>query len=231
MKYLACSFLIIVFIDLCFIVGVAFVTEKETSIAPNKMKFNDVFNFTPEENIHDYCLLNWAWSDKNSLNCAELPQEVLDADLIRLSKTENIIINFLKTRFNSIIQIKTYDIADLELEKFVNTVSVVEICNSFYVLVGFTERINDNWELTSAVYKSKDDLSILYNYETFKSHYYDYEFYPIELSPLFATPFDRILNKLFLIGETFVVYRVFLKRKNKKIKNKNQSGDNSVIES
>lgn len=218
-KFLVVSFLLTILLNSLFIVVVAFKTEEETNTLPNKLVFNDIFNYNSENNIEDYYLLNWAYGKEGCLSCSELPKQVVGSNLTRLTRTENIIINFLQSKNNSLIQIKpyklipfnTYDI-DTKNNSFVNSVKVVDIFNSFYVIIGFTEYIDSEVKLTSAVYKSEDDLSDLYEFETEKEHYYFYEFYPNELAPLFSSTFDKILNVLFVIGEVAVVYFVLVRR-------------------
>ena len=213
-KLLVIAFAIVLVLNTIFVVATAFVFEKEVTSSPNKMEFSNIFNYNSDENIDDYYLLNWAYSKDDCVSCSELPQEVIKANLTRLTRTENILINFLQTKNNSIVQIKPYNV-DTNHEAFVNCVEVIEIGDSFYVIIGFSEYIDDSWELTSAVYKSEDDLSELYEYETDKSRYYFYEFYPNKLAPLFSSTFAKILNVLFVIGEVALVYIVFYKIKKK----------------
>ena len=220
LKFVVLAFLVTILINFFFIVSVAFFTEEETNSLPNKLVFNDIFNYNPENNIEDYYLLNWAYSKEGCLSCSELPKRVVGANLTRLTRTENIMINFLQSKNNSIIQIKPYKLIsfnpydiDTKNKSFVNSVKVVDLFNSFYVIIGFTEYIDSELKLTSAVYKSEDDLSDLYKFETDKERYYFYEFYPNELAPLFSSAFDKILNVLFVIGEVAVVYLVLIRRK------------------
>ena len=231
-KFIACASLLTILLNSFFIVVVAFKTEEETNILPNKLVFKDIFNYNSENNIEDYYLLNWAYSKEGCLSCSELPKQVVGSNLTRLTRTENIIINFLQSKNNSLIQIKPYKLIpfdpydiDTKNKSFVNSVKVVDIFNSFYVIIGFTEYIDSELKLTSAVYKSEDDLSDLYEFETEKAHYYFYEFYPNELAPLFSSTFDKILNVLFVIAEITVIYFILVKRR--KRADSNQSGDGS----
>ena len=99
------------------------------------------------------------------------------------------------------------------------------------MIIGFTEYIDSELKLTSAVYKSEDDLSDLYEFETEKSRYYFYEFYPSELAPLFSSTFDKILNVLFVIGEVSLVYFILTRRNKKMTKDQSErddTGDSSL---
>ena len=210
-KLLVVAFAIVLVLNTAFIVATAFVFEKEAK-HQNFTQLEDILkNENKNLSYEDFLLMNWAASRDGAKSATELPESIKNAEFIRCNRVESVLIQLLQTKNNSIVHLFPSEGLNDNNVGGANSARILKIGTTHYLVVCVTE----NKDLPTAVYKSEDDLSTLYEFETDKSHYSFYEFYPSVLAPLFATTFDKILNVLFVIGETTVVYLVLTKKKKK----------------
>lgn len=212
------------------IVLVAFTFEKEAKLN-NYTQLEDILK-SDNKNLSydDFVLLNWAYSREDAMSSIVLPKSVKNTEFIRCNRVESVFVQLLQTKNNSIVQLFPSEGLNDNNVGGANSASVLKIGDIYYLVVCVTE----NKDLPTAVYKTKDDLSSLYELETDKSRYSSYEFYPFSLAPLFSTTFDKVLNVLFVIGEVAVVYLVLVWRHRRRDKDKtgeDKTGDGSMIES
>ena len=210
-KLLVVAFAIVLVLNTAFIVATAFVFEKEAK-HKNFTQLEDILkNENKNLSYEDFLLLNWAGSRDDAKAASKLPESVKNAEFKRCDRVESVFVQLLQTKNNSIVQLFPAEMLNDNNVGGANPTSFLKIWGSYYLVVCVTE----NNDLATAVYKTEDDLSGLYEFETDKACYSFYEFYPACLAPLFATTFDKILNLLFVIGEVAVVYVVLNKRKKK----------------
>ena len=210
-KLLVVAFAIVLVLNTAFIVATAFVFEKEAK-HKNFTQLEDILkNENKNLSYEDFLLLNWAGSRDDAKAASKLPESVKNAEFKRCDRVESVFVQLLQTKNNSIVQLFPAEMLNDNNVGGANPTSFLNIWGSYYLVVCVTE----NNDLATAVYKTEDDLSGLYEFETDKACYSFYEFYPACLAPLFATTFDKILNLLFVIGEVAVVYVVLNKRKKK----------------
>ena len=215
-KLLIIAFATVLILNTLFIVATAFIFEKEAK-HKNFTQLEDILkNENKNLSYEDFLLLNWAYSRDGAKSAAELPESVRNAEFSRCNRVESVLVQLLQTKNNSIVHFFSTEMLNDNNVEGANSASILKIGNTYYLVVCVTE----NKDLPTAVYKSEEDLSDLYEFETDKSTYSSYEFYPACLAPLFATTFDKILNVLFVIGEVALVYTVFYKIK-KKVKKHN----------
>lgn len=210
-KILVVSAVVVLMFNSIFIVAVAFIFEKEAEIN-NYTQLEEILkNDNKNLSYEDFVLLNWAYSTDGAKSATKLPEIVKNAEYIRCSRVESVVVQLLQTKNNSIIQLFPKSvIKDINIGS-TNSASFVRICGVYYLIVGVTEKK----DLFSAVYKTKNDLSGLYDFETDKNRYSSYEFYPFSLAPLFYSTFDKILNVFFVFGEIAVTYFVLVKKARK----------------
>ena len=210
-KLLVIAFAIVLILNTLFIVATAFIFEKEAK-HKNFTQLEDILkNENKNLSYEDFLLLNWAGSRDDAKAASKLPESVKNAEFKRCDRVESVFVQLLQTKNNSIVQLFPAEMLNDNNVGGANPTSFLKIWGSYYLVVCVTE----NNDLATAVYKTEDDLSGLYEFETDKACYSFYEFYPACLAPLFATTFDKILNLLFVIGEVAVVYVVLNKRKKK----------------
>lgn len=210
-KLLIIAFAIVLILNTLFIVATAFIFEKEAK-HKNFTQLEDILkNENKNLSYEDFLLLNWAGSRDDAKAASKLPESVKNAEFKRCDRVESVFVQLLQTKNNSIVQLFPAEMLNDNNVGGANPTSFLKIWGSYYLVVCVTE----NNDLATAVYKTEDDLSGLYEFETDKACYSFYEFYPACLAPLFATTFDKILNLLFVIGEVAVVYVVLNKRKKK----------------
>lgn len=210
-KLLVVALAIVFVLNTVFIVATAFVFEKEAEYK-NITQLEDILkNDNPNLSYEDFLLMNWAGNRDGAKSATELPGNVKNAKFTRCNRVESVFVQLLQTKSNSIVQFFPTEMLNDNNAGGANPTSFLKIGRVYYLVVCVTE----NEELATAVYKSMDDLSSLYEFETDKTYYSFYEFYPSILAPLFATTFDKILNVLFVIGQITVVYIVFAKCKKK----------------
>lgn len=211
LKSLIVAVAIVLLFNSVFIVAVSFIFEKEAENREFTYLEEILKNDNPNLSYEDFLLMNWAASRDGAKSATELPENVKNAELTRCNRVESVLVQLLQTKNNSVVQFFPTEMLNDNNAGGAKPTSFLKIGRVYYLVVCVAE----NDELATAVYKSEDDLSTLYEFETDKSHYSFYEFYPSVLAPLFATTFDKILNVLFVIGETTVVYLVLTKRKKK----------------
>lgn len=210
-KLLVVAFAIVFVLNTAFIVATAFIFEKEAEYK-NITQLEDILKNDNEKlSYEDFLLMNWSASRDGAKSASALPENVKNAEFTRCERVESVLVQLLQTKSNSIVQFFPTEMLNDNNAGGANPTSFLKIGRVYYLVVCVTE----NEELATAVYKTKEDLSVLYEFETNKTHYSFYEFYPSILAPLFATTFDKILNVLFVIGETAVVYLVLTKIKKK----------------
>lgn len=210
-KLLIIAFAIVLILNTLFIVATAFIFEKEAK-HKNFTQLEDILkNENKNLSYEDFLLLNWAGSRDDAKAASKLPESVKNAEFKRCDRVESVFVQLLQTKNNSIVQLFPAEMLNDNNVGGANPTSFLKIWGSYYLVVCVTE----NNDLATAVYKTEDDLSGLYEFETDKACYSFYEFYPACLAPLFATTFDKILNLLFVIGEVAVVSVVLNKRKKK----------------
>ena len=210
-KLLVIAFAIVLILNTLFIVATAFIFEKDAK-HKNFTQLEDILkNENKNLSYEDFLLLNWAGSRDDAKAASKLPESVKNAEFKRCDRVESVFVQLLQTKNNSIVQLFPAEMLNDNNVGGANPTSFLKIWGSYYLVVCVTE----NNDLATAVYKTEDDLSGLYEFETDKACYSFYEFYPACLAPLFATTFDKILNLLFVIGEVAVVYVVLNKRKKK----------------
>lgn len=208
-KLLVISAIIVLIFNSIFIVVIAFVFEKDAKFN-NYTQLEDVLkNDNKNLSYKDFVLLNWAYSRENSKSSIVLPKSVKNAEFIRCNRVESVFVQLFQTKSNSIVQLFPSEGLNKNNLGGANSASILELGNTYYLVVCVTE----NKDLSTAVYKSNADLSSLYEFETDKSRYASYEFYPFSLAPLFSSTFDKILNVLFVIGEITVIYFILVKRR------------------
>ncbi len=211
LKLLVVAFVVVLIFNSIFIVAVSFIFEKEAEYRGFTQLEDILKNENKNLSYEDFLLLNWAGSRDDAKAASKLPESVKNAEFKRCDRVESVFVQLLQTKNNSIVQLFPAEMLNDNNVGGANPTSFLEIWGSYYLVVCVTE----NNDLATAVYKTEDDLSGLYEFETDKACYSFYEFYPACLAPLFATTFDKILNVLFVIAQMTVVYIVLVKRKKK----------------
>lgn len=208
-KLLVIAFAIVLVLNTIFIVATAFIFEKEAKYQ-NFTQLEDILR-NDNENLtyEDFLLLNWAYSSDGARSSTEIPENVKNAVFVRCNRVEAVFVQLLQTKSNSIVQLFPSEGLNDDNVGGANSASILRIFDTYFLVVCVTE----NRDLSTAVYKSDEDLTSLYDFETDKSRYSSYEFYPFSLAPLFYSTFDKVLNVLFVIGEVTVVYIVLVKRR------------------
>lgn len=226
------SILIVLLLNNIIIVAVAFSTEKADTYAVRLGTISDViFQDNTIVTEKDYSLLNWGYGDVKP--AADKAFEILaKSEYERVYFTEQVIIQLLQNRFNSVVMLfqnsnPTYVSEDMDswarFELGQGTafrVFVVKLFGDYYVIADYKEKgsITENnkaGDNTTAVYKANSPKNIaeIESLKTEKTHYGSYSFYPIELAQYVATPFSKIINILGLVLETRVFYILLSKKK------------------
>lgn len=207
------SILITLLINSVFIISVSFIFEKEAPVSDSNTNFLGILRNNTERQLTDYCLLNWEYSKENRPLATNLPNSVLTANFERTGRVEAVAVQLLQNKFNSIIQLYSVDIYNAETQgNSAGNVEFVKLFGNYYIIVGYTLEFEDEIEYSTAVFKTNDDISDIKELKTEKKRFYSYHFYPLSLSPLFATPLYKILNVSFVIGEILLIYFILAKK-------------------
>lgn len=225
------SVIIVFTLNSLFIIIVAFSTETPDINAVQVGTFNNVvFQDNTVVTPKDYGLLNWGYGDVKT--SADEAFSILETSKYeKVSFVEQVIIQLLQNRFNSVIMLLRYPTYTNKTDNYklfqqaqgtASRVFLVKYFYDYYLILEYIEKdsVTDSNKFgnnTTAVYKaiSPDNIVKADNLKTKKTHYTSYSFYPISLAKYVATPFSKIVNISVLLLETLFVYHLLLKHKYK----------------
>ena len=198
------------------IFGVSLATERYDKKAIEKGSFDEIMLTETSSIKHEYYnLLNWGYGDDYT-DPSEVVNLLNNTTYTKATYFEQVIVRTLQNRFNSVIML-WLDPADPEINKRSDefrkqndgcgyNLYCIKLMGQYYMIIDYY-RYNSEWPST-AVYKAEDSGAIekIDVYKSVGEYYDSYSFYPLELAQYVSLPFSKILNVLYVVGQSLVVY-------------------------